>query len=69
MQLPQPGELLAIRTTGAYGFAMSSTYNARPRPAEAMVDGTEAFLIRRRETYDDLVRGEIEALEAIEDRL
>jgi diaminopimelate decarboxylase len=69
MQLPEPGELLAIRTTGAYGFAMSSTYNARPRPAEAMVDGEDAFLIRRRETYDDLVRGEIEALEAIEDRL
>jgi diaminopimelate decarboxylase len=69
MQLPEPGELLAVRTTGAYGFAMSSTYNARPRPAEAMVDGDEAWLIRRRETYDDLVRGEIESLESLEERL
>jgi len=69
MQMPEPGELLAIRTTGAYGFAMSSTYNARPRPAEAMVDGSDAWLIRRRETYDDLVRGEIEALEATEERV
>lgn len=69
MPLPEPGELLAIRTTGAYGFAMSSTYNARPRPAEAMVDGEEAWLIRRRETYDDLVRGELEPLEMLEERL
>jgi len=69
MPLPEPGELLAVRTTGAYGFAMSSTYNARPRPAEAMVDGDEAWLIRRRETYDDLVRGEIEALDTLEERL
>ena len=43
----EPGELLAVRTAGAYGFAMSSTYNARPRPAEAMVDEDEAWLIRR----------------------
>lgn len=69
MPLPEPGELLAVRTTGAYGFAMSSTYNARPRPAEAMVDGDEAWLIRRRETYDDLVRGEMEALDALEERI
>lgn len=69
MPLPQPGELLAVRTAGAYGFAMSSTYNARPRPAEAMVDENDAWLIRRRETYDDLVRGEMEALEMLEERL
>ena len=69
LAVPQAGELLAVRTTGAYGFAMSSTYNARPRPAEAMVDGEDAWLIRRRETYDDLVRGEIEALDTLEERL
>jgi diaminopimelate decarboxylase len=69
MPLPEPGELLAIRTTGAYGFAMSSTYNARPRPAEALVDGDRAWLIRRRETYDDLVRGELEPLASTEARL
>ena len=58
----EPGELLAIGTTGAYGFSMASTYNARPRPAEVMVAGEEYRLVRRRETYDDLVRGEAELL-------
>lgn len=56
--LPEPGELLAIDTTGAYGFVMASTYNARPRPAEVLVSGGGVQLIRRRETYEDLVRGE-----------
>jgi diaminopimelate decarboxylase len=55
---PQPGDLLAIRTAGAYGFAMSSNYNARPRAAEVLVDRDRARLVRRRETYADLVRGE-----------
>lgn len=59
----EPGELLAIGTTGAYGFSMASTYNARPRPAEVMVAGDAHRLVRRRETYDDLVRGEAELLE------
>jgi diaminopimelate decarboxylase len=54
-----PGELLALRTAGAYGFSMSSTYNQRPRPAEVMVDGAEASLARRRETLDDLVAAEV----------
>lgn len=62
MPLPDPGELLAIHTVGAYGFSMASTYNARPRPAEVLVDRGEARLIRRRETYDDLVRGEEDLL-------
>lgn len=56
------GELLAIRTAGAYGFAMASTYNARTRPAEVLVEGEDARVIRRRETHDDLVRGELELL-------
>ena len=54
------GALLAIRDVGAYGFSMSSTYNMRPRAAEAMVDGGALRLIRRRETFDDLVRSEVE---------
>ncbi|MFG1690879.1 diaminopimelate decarboxylase [Gemmatimonadota bacterium] len=55
----EAGELLAIRTAGAYGFAMSSNYNARLRPAEVMVDGGAVDLIRHRESLEDLVRGEI----------
>ncbi|HYG69895.1 MAG TPA: diaminopimelate decarboxylase [Anaeromyxobacteraceae bacterium] len=54
----EAGELLAVRSAGAYGFAMSSNYNARPRAAEVLVDGDRARLARRRETYADLVRGE-----------
>jgi len=49
------GDLLAIFTTGAYGFVMSSQYNSRPRSPEVLIDGHSARLIRRRETYDDLV--------------
>jgi diaminopimelate decarboxylase len=60
IELPRPGELLAIHTVGAYGFSMSSQYNQRPRPAEVMVDGAEATLVRRRETLDDLVAAELE---------
>ncbi|MSR35318.1 MAG: diaminopimelate decarboxylase [Gemmatimonadetes bacterium] len=58
LELPEPGELLAVRTAGAYGFAMASNYNARRRPAEVLVDGERVHLIRRRETLEDLVRGE-----------
>ncbi|MGH8442312.1 MAG: diaminopimelate decarboxylase [Nevskiaceae bacterium] len=53
-----PGDLLAIRTAGAYGFTMSSNYNTRPRAAEVMVDGREMHLVRARESIDDLLRGE-----------
>ncbi|HWP40360.1 MAG TPA: diaminopimelate decarboxylase [Tepidisphaeraceae bacterium] len=49
------GDLLAVFTAGAYGFAMSSNYNNRPRAAEVMVDGDSFRIIRRRETYEDLV--------------
>ncbi len=52
------GDLLAIRSAGAYGFSMSSSYNTRPRAAEVMVDGAQAHLIRERETIPDLYRGE-----------
>ncbi len=53
-----PGDLLAVRTTGAYGFVLGSNYNARPRPPEVLVDGSEWRVIRKRETLEDLVRGE-----------
>jgi diaminopimelate decarboxylase len=59
VEIPEPGELLAIHAVGAYGFSMSSTYNQRPRPAEVLVDGSEAHLVRRRETLDDLVAAEL----------
>lgn len=52
------GDLLAVRSVGAYGFVMTSNYNSRPRPAEVMVDGDNAFVIRERETWEDLVKGE-----------
>ena len=54
----QQGDLLAVLSAGAYGFAMSSNYNSRPRAAEVMVSGSEHKLIRRRETWDDLVAQE-----------
>jgi diaminopimelate decarboxylase len=56
--LPAEGDLLCIRTAGAYGFTMASNYNSRPRAAEVLVDGARALLARQRETYPDLVRGE-----------
>ncbi|MGL5627932.1 MAG: diaminopimelate decarboxylase, partial [Plesiomonas shigelloides] len=52
------GDLLVVRSAGAYGFSMSSNYNSRPRAAEVLVDGTEFHLIRERETLSDLWRGE-----------
>jgi diaminopimelate decarboxylase len=58
LDVPEPGELLVVRTAGAYGFSMASNYNGRRRPAECMVDGDQVILIRRRETLEDLIRGE-----------
>ena len=55
---PETGDLLAVMSAGAYGFTMSSNYNSRPRVAEVMVDGDTYTIIRKRETYEDLIRGE-----------
>jgi len=52
------GDLLAFFSAGAYGFTMASSYNSRPRPAEVLVDGDRWRIIRARETWEDLVRGE-----------
>ncbi|HTY55326.1 MAG TPA: diaminopimelate decarboxylase [Candidatus Binataceae bacterium] len=58
--LPEPreGDLLAVMSAGAYGFVMASNYNSRPRAAEVLVDGSDLHVIRERETFEDLVRGE-----------
>lgn len=58
MQSLEPDDLLAVMSAGAYGFSMSSTYNSRPRVAEVLVKGHDFHIIRARETYEDLVRGE-----------
>jgi diaminopimelate decarboxylase len=59
-QMPnvKQGDLLAIMSTGAYGFSMASSYNSRPRVPEVMVKGNEYYIVRERETYNDLIKGE-----------
>ena len=52
------GDLVAVMSAGAYGFSMSSNYNSRPRVAEVLVEGSDYHVIRQRESYEDLVRGE-----------
>jgi diaminopimelate decarboxylase len=52
------GDLLAVMSAGAYGFVMASNYNSRPRAPEVVVDGARCHVVRERETFDDLVRGE-----------
>ncbi len=54
----EPGDLLAVMSAGAYGFAMASNYNARPRPPEVLVSKDRFTVIRARESYEDMVRGE-----------
>ncbi len=53
-----PGDYLAVMTAGAYGFVMASNYNARPRPCEVLVEGASWRIVRQRERYEDLIRGE-----------
>jgi diaminopimelate decarboxylase len=53
-----PGDSLAVMSAGAYGFTMSSNYNSRPRASEVLVRDDQYFVIRKRETHEDLVRGE-----------
>jgi len=54
----KPGDLIALRTAGAYGFVLSSNYNSRPRPCELLIDGRRVHVARTRESFDDLIRGE-----------
>jgi diaminopimelate decarboxylase len=58
LPLVEPGEYLAVMSAGAYGFSMSSNYNSRPRPPEILVRGDKFAVIRTRETYEHLLRGE-----------
>ena len=55
---PEPGDLLAVMSAGAYGFTMASNYNSHPKPPEVLVDGDKFYVVRQRETLDDLIRGE-----------
>jgi diaminopimelate decarboxylase len=63
-ELPElhEGDLLAIMSSGAYGFVMASNYNSRPLPAEVLVSGDKSALIRKRQTREDLVRDEVKPL-------
>jgi diaminopimelate decarboxylase len=58
MQVMEPGELLAVMSAGAYGFSMASNYNSRTRAAEVLVKGDQFHIIRKRESWEDLIRGE-----------
>jgi diaminopimelate decarboxylase len=55
---PRRGDLLAVMSAGAYGFTMASNYNSRPKPPEILVDGDTYYVIRGRESLEDLIRGE-----------
>ena len=55
----KPGDLVALMSAGAYGFAMASNYNSRPLPAEILVEGSTATVIRKRQTLDDIIEGEL----------
>jgi len=54
----ESGDLLAVMSAGAYGFVMSSNYNSRPRPAEVIVNGAEYSVVRERDSFEDIIRGE-----------
>lgn len=67
----RPGDVLSFENAGAYGFSMASNYNSRPRPAEVLVYEGKPYLIRQRETFEDLLRGQeiIEFDEVLTDRI
>jgi diaminopimelate decarboxylase len=56
---PKRGDLLAVMSAGAYGFTMASNYNSHPKPPEILVDGDQYYVVRKRETLDDLINGEV----------
>ncbi|HXW82906.1 MAG TPA: hypothetical protein VEJ86_00735, partial [Candidatus Binataceae bacterium] len=59
-ELPEPaaGDLIAVMSAGAYGFVMASNYNSRPRAPEILVDGGDYHVIRERDSFEDIIRGE-----------
>jgi diaminopimelate decarboxylase len=56
---PQRGDLLSVMSAGAYGFTMASNYNSHPKPPEVLVDGDQYYIVRKRESFDDLINGEV----------
>ena len=58
MPLLKPGDRIALMSAGAYGYVMASSYNARPLLPEVLVDGEKATVVRERQTWEDLIRGE-----------
>jgi diaminopimelate decarboxylase len=56
---PKRGDLLAVMSAGAYGFTMASNYNSHPKPPEVLVDGDKYYVVRKRETFEDLINGEV----------
>lgn len=56
---PRRGDLLAVMSAGAYGFTMASNYNSHPKPPEVLVDGNQYYVVRKRESFDDLINGEV----------
>ena len=56
---PARGDLLAVMSAGAYGFTMASNYNSHPKPPEVLVDGDRYYIVRQRESFDDLINGEV----------
>jgi diaminopimelate decarboxylase len=56
---PQRGDLLAVMSAGAYGFTMASNYNSHPKAPEVLVDGDKYYVVRKRESFEDLIRGEV----------
>jgi len=62
----ETGDLLAVMSAGAYAFSLASNYNSRPRPAEVLVDGDAFRIVRRRETYDDMLAPERDVADRVE---
>jgi diaminopimelate decarboxylase len=58
MPRPERGDLLAVMSAGAYGFTMASNYNSHPKPPEVLADGDRYYVVRKRESFEDLIRGE-----------
>lgn len=56
---PRRGDFLAVMSAGAYGFTMASNYNSHPKPPEVLVDGDKYYVVRKRETFEDLINGEV----------
>ena len=59
MVRPARGDLLAVMSAGAYGFTMASNYNSHPKPPEVLVDGDQYYIVRGRESFEDLIKGEV----------